>query len=133
MQFLAGHRGRGYVRPFLLECPSQEVRFAFAAFLVRSCDVSTQITVEPRSLRPTFPDTVRTDPLILIPPQMGDAIFRVNNDTYIREMSTTICDVMGTSQQIANMFIHCSWCNDTSVFKSYRISGFFWLLYPLMI
>ena len=27
-------------------------------------------------------------------------------------MSTAICDVMGTSQQIANMFIHCSWCNE---------------------
>ena len=29
---------------------------------------------------------VPTDPLIPIPPQMEDAIFGVNNDTYIREV-----------------------------------------------
>lgn len=28
------------------------------------------------------------------------------------QVSTAICDVMGTSQQIINMFIHCSWCNE---------------------
>ncbi|KAJ7330597.1 Ubiquitin carboxyl-terminal hydrolase 24 [Desmophyllum pertusum] len=33
INFLAGDRGKGYVRPFLLECPSQEVRNAFAKIL----------------------------------------------------------------------------------------------------
>ena len=28
------------------------------------------------------------------------------------QVSTAICDVMGTLQQIVNMFIHCSWCNE---------------------
>ena len=31
---------------------------------------------------------------------------------YISQVSTAICDVIGTSQQIVNMFIHCSWCNE---------------------
>ncbi|KAJ7330598.1 Ubiquitin carboxyl-terminal hydrolase 24 [Desmophyllum pertusum] len=47
-----------------------------------------------------------------MPPQMEDAIFGANSDFYIREVSTAICDVMGTSQQIVNMFVHCSWCNE---------------------
>lgn len=216
VNFLAGDRGKGYVRPFLLECPSQEVRSAFAnilgftfeafimhglesgqlsalveallhmcdrdvvdnhkscseyfwlmnryasmnwktckhlitqgaftkflvflvgpnadtgsnrrwssiqaqefthlysvlATMVCSCDVSTQFTVEPTALQPMFLNSAHADSLIPMPPQMEDAIFGVANDTYIREMSTAICDVMGTSQQIANMFIHCSWCNE---------------------
>lgn len=218
INFLAGERGKGYVRPFLLECPSQEVRKAFAqilgltfesyllhggsvvsgqlnilidtllhmcdrdvvdnhkccseyfwlmnryatmnrktcehliaqaafskflhflvgpnaengsnrrwssiqaqefthlysvlATLVCSCDVSSQLTVEPRSLRPMFLETVRAESLIPMPPQMEDAIFGMNSDFYIKEVSTAICDVMGTSQQIINMFIHCSWCNE---------------------
>lgn len=216
IHFLVNERGKGYVRPFLLECPSQEVRFAFAkilcitieacishglesrhlgmlienllhmcdrdvvdnhkscseyfwlmnryatmngktckhlitkeaftkflvflvgpnadtgsnrrwssiqaqeftylysvlATLVCSCDVSTQLTVEPTSLRPVFLDKASDHPLIPMPPPMEDAIFGVNNDIFLREMSAAICDVMGTSQQITNMFVHCSWCNE---------------------
>ena len=37
---------------------------------------------------------VRTDPLIPIPPQMEDAIFGVNNDTYIREVRLTYTIVL---------------------------------------
>ena len=33
-----------------------------------------------------FLETVRADSLIPMPPQMEDAIFGVNNDTYIREV-----------------------------------------------
>ncbi|XP_015755638.1 PREDICTED: ubiquitin carboxyl-terminal hydrolase 24-like [Acropora digitifera] len=216
IHFLVNERGKGYVRPFLLECPSQEVRFAFAkilcitieacishglesrhlgmlienllhmcdrdvvdnhkscseyfwlmnryatmnwktckhlitkeaftkflvflvgpnadtgsnrrwssiqaqeftylysvlATLVCSCDVSTQLTVEPTSLRPVFLDKASDHPLIPMPPPMEDAIFGVNNDIFLREMSAAICDVMVTSQQITNMFVHCSWCNE---------------------
>lgn len=43
--------------------------------------------LEPRSLRPTFLETVRADSLIPMPPQMEDAIFGVNSDFYIREVS----------------------------------------------
>ena len=43
--------------------------------------------LEPRSLRPTFLETARADSLISMPPQMEDAIFGVNGDYYIREVS----------------------------------------------
>lgn len=86
--------------------------YSVLATLVCSCDVSSQLTVEPRSLRPMFLETVRAESLIPMPLQMEEAIFRTNNDSYIKEVSTAICDVLGTSQQIINMFIHCSWCNE---------------------
>ena len=42
---------------------------------------------------------------------------------------------MGTSQQIANMFIHCSWCNEhfsVKVLQHIRVCGVF-LYNPFLI
>ena len=59
--------------------------------------------LEPRSLRPIFLETARADSLISMPPQMEDAIFGVNSDFYIREVSTALVflDVFAHSEQTA--------------------------------
>ncbi|EDO44319.1 predicted protein, partial [Nematostella vectensis] len=93
---------------------SQEFTALYTAIATLVCcsDVSSQMTVEPTRPRPLFLDIMRNLPLIPMPLEMDYAIFGANADRYIKEATLAVCEVADTSEQISNMFIHCSWCNE---------------------